>query len=185
MPYVIRDYDVGPKFAARAIAHFKETGEPLMEYQRKRYKIVLGTESSSAFRGGRALTDPNVEENPSVTWRELADQAGVPVEDYADRFNLEEDQYDNRVSWQYFSDYDMGICTDGRAKAFDLLSDYIPGSWQYKTPTDEEAPLGFVEVFNGPMVGSDYTAVEVSSKIALACLQRYLDREKAGIKIKP
>ena len=172
MPCVINEYDVGPKFAARAIAHFKETGEPLMEYQRKRYKIVLGTESSFVSGGRMAITDPNVEEHPSVTWRELADQAGVPVEDYADRFNLEEDQYDDRVSWQYFSDYDMGICTDGRAKAFDLLSDYIPGSWQYETPTDEEAPLGYVEVSKPVLLEPLLPRVVSSRAFAGSSLQR-------------
>lgn len=185
MPYVISEYYVGPKFAGRAIAHFKETGKPLMEYQRKRYKIVLGTDSNCVSGGGFAITDPKVVEEPSLTWRELAEESGIPLDDYGNRFNLEEDQYDNEVSWTYFQDYDMGICTDGRAKAFDLLSDYVFGSWQYNNPTAEQAPLGFIETFDGPMTGSNYTAIHVSSNIALACLQRYLDREKAGIKIVP
>ncbi|MBK6429028.1 MAG: hypothetical protein IPF82_23395 [Blastocatellia bacterium] len=184
MPYVISRYDVGPKFAARAIAHFKETGEPLMEYQRKRYKIVLGIESSFTSCG-YALTDPTVEAEPSLTWRELAERAGCDVEDYAAEFNLEDDELDDVIPGEYFQERNMGIPVDGRAVAFDVVNGRIPGSWQYETPTDEEAPLGYVEVFNGPMVGSDYTAIEVSSEIALACLQRYLDREKAGIKIEP
>ncbi len=79
MPYVISEYDVGPKFAARAIAHFKETGEPLMEYQRRRYKIVLGTESSFTSCGGYALTNPKVEAEPSLSWRELSALADSPL----------------------------------------------------------------------------------------------------------
>lgn len=137
MPYVISEYDVGPRFEARAIAHFRETGEPLMAYQWKQYRIVLGTESSFTSCGGYALTDPTVEAEPSLTWRELAERAGCPVEDYAAAFNLEDDELDDAVPGEYFQERDMGMATDGRAVAFDVINGCIPGSWQYETPSDE------------------------------------------------
>lgn len=166
---------VPPAFLERARAHAAATGEPLLEYGLPNYSVIIGADNTCGF-GEYRLFDPDTPWYPEVTWEELADREGRSVEELAEEWGIECPNPEDEVPDEY-----LGEREPSGDKLSEPYSELMP--WFHVWAATRPSTDAYVEFVDGPCPGNDYCGVHAYSPVALACLQRYLDQQDAGIRI--
>jgi len=168
-----------PELVALALQHLEEHGRPWIPHAHADHPIVyeaVGSDFGYILESpDRSWTGPEPR-----TWRQWAAEQEVEIEELAEGWNLEPEEWDDEVYewtlWEHEGPLYLPHSVPYQY-LFSFLLDNV--GWVRRV----RFPLGELRLIEGPHPGSDAVYVEILPEIALTFAQVYLDSIGAGVKL--